>query len=147
MKYLKLGVISAVIFALILFLMSLLIPSKVRISRAVNVHAGRDAVFAMIADTSRWRDWNEMSLDSIKVSVLSDSDYHFETAWEYGGRSIHSGFWLEESANITVVQWYFDMGLKWYPWEKFGSILFDKQFGPPMEQSLNNLQKYFETAR
>lgn len=147
MKYLKLGLISAVIFGLILFLMSLLIPSTVRISRAINIHAQRAVVYPLIADIDRWREWNEMNLDSIQVSVLSDSNYHFETAWEYGGRAIHSGFWLEESANITVVQWYFDIALKWYPWEKFGSIIFDKQFGPLMEQSLHNLQQRVENLR
>ncbi len=147
MKYLKLGLISIVIFGLILFLMSLLIPSTVRISRAVNIHAERAVVYPLIADTSRWRVWNEMSVDSIKVSVLSDSAYRLETAWMYGNREIHSGFRLEESANITVVQWYFDIALKWYPWEKFGSIIFDKQFGPLMEQSLENLQKRVESER
>ena len=141
MKYLKLAFISAVIFGSLLLLMSLLIPSTVRVSRAANIHAGKDAVYAMIADTSRWREWNEMVLDSIKLTILSNKNYHFETSWEYGGRKIHSGFRLEEAANITVVQWYFDMKLKWYPWEKFGSIVFDKQFGPPMEKSLDNLQK------
>jgi hypothetical protein len=34
--------------------------------------------------------------------------------------------------------------LNWTPWEKFGSITFDKQFGTPMEASLNNLKKLME---
>jgi hypothetical protein len=43
-----------------------------------------------------------------------------------------------------VLQWYFDIKLRWYPWEKFGSIVFDKQLGPPMEKSLGNLKKLLE---
>jgi hypothetical protein len=39
------------------------------------------------------------------------------------------------------VQWYFDFEVNWYPWEKFGSILFDRQLGPSMERSLETLKK------
>jgi hypothetical protein len=34
--------------------------------------------------------------------------------------------------------------LKWYPWEKFASIIFDRQLGPYMERSLGNLKKLAE---
>jgi hypothetical protein len=47
-------------------------------------------------------------------------------------------------SDTTVVQWYFDFRLKWYPWEKFGSIVFDQQLGPSMESSLENLRINFE---
>ena len=41
----------------------------------------------------------------------------------------------------TTVQWYFDFHLKWYPWQKFQSIVYDKQLGPEMEASLENLRR------
>jgi hypothetical protein len=42
------------------------------------------------------------------------------------------------------VQWYFDFVFRWYPWEKFSSIVYDKQLGPAMEKSLNNLKDLIE---
>lgn len=146
MRIIKLAIISVIIFSLILFLMSLLIPSQVRISRAINIESSGEAIYNRIADINEWKEWNELAHDSIKITVQSDQKDHFETAWEYNGRTIHSAFWLQESANVTVVQWYFDFSLKWYPWEKFGSIIFDKQFGPPMEKSLKNLKIQMENS-
>ena len=107
-RFFKLAVISFIIFFIFLYLMSLLIPSQVRISRAINIEAPPETVLPLIADTANWKQWNDMSSGTI---------------------------------DITIVQWYFDFRLRWYPWEKFGSITFDKQFGTSMESSLNNLKK------
>lgn len=65
---------------------------------------------------------------------------------ELAGEKVKGEFTLHESANITVVQWYYDFKLKWYPWEKFGSITFDQQLGPVMERSLNKLKKLVENS-
>lgn len=55
-------------------------------------------------------------------------------------------FHLIPAGSVTVVQWYFDFTFKWYPWEKFSSIIYDKQLGPQMEQSLLNLKRLLEKA-
>jgi hypothetical protein len=34
--------------------------------------------------------------------------------------------------------------LRWYPWEKFASLLFEKQYGTQMEAGLNKLKAYLE---
>ncbi len=44
----------------------------------------------------------------------------------------------------TVVEWYFNFHFKWYPWEKLGSMFYDKQLGQVMEKSLINLKNYTE---
>jgi hypothetical protein len=142
----KLGIISAVVFFIILYLMSLLIPSHVRISRAINIDAPLDTIRPYISEIRRWPEWNTMANDKIQVKKVSEQPEVITTRWEYGGRKVTSSFRLEESAGITVVQWYFDFHMKWYPWEKFGSITFDKQFGTPMESSLNNLKKLMENS-
>jgi hypothetical protein len=45
---------------------------------------------------------------------------------------------------ITTVQLYYDFHLKWYPWEKLGSIIYDKQLGPSMEKELRELKASVE---
>lgn len=146
MKILKLALISFVAFFILLYLMSLLIPSYIRISRAINISSPAASVHPFLADTAKWNSWNEAYNGSIHVMVKKSEPTFIESAWTYNERTVESAFRMEESAGVTVVQWYFDFHLKWYPWEKFGSITFDDQFGKPMEQSLNNLKKLIENS-
>jgi hypothetical protein len=146
MRIIKLGIISIIAFAILLFLFSLVIPSHVRISRAVNISAPKEAVYAKIESPVQWKDWNEMAGENIEVEVNAKQPSLITTTWRHKHKAVESSFRFEESANITVVQWYFDFRLRWYPWEKFGSITFDKQFGPVMERSLNNLKKLVENS-
>ena len=161
MRIVKLALISAVVIFGIIFLLSLLIPSTVRVSRAINIDAPVDSVMLRLSDLRTWESWNEMmnnpqyknvqyteksfSADQLKVEVVSVTKDSVITDWhQQGGRDIHSGFATLTASGVTVVQWYFDFKLRWYPWEKIGSIIFDKQLGPPMEKSLNNLKTKLE---
>ena len=40
----------------------------------------------------------------------------------------------------TQLTWNVNTTMKWYPWEKFSSIVSDKILSPFMEQSLDNLK-------
>ena len=161
MRFIKLALISLVVLSLLVLGMSLLIPSHVRISRAINITAPKDSLVLQLSDLRNWKEWNALvnnadmtnssysnnTVTSDKVQVLLKevkADTIF-TQWnQAGGREIASGFTLHVQDNTAVVQWYFDFKLKWYPWEKFGSIIFDKQLGPPMEYSLATLKKLLE---
>jgi hypothetical protein len=138
--------------------MSALLPSHVRISRAINIDASKETVLPHLDDLNNWEQWNEMVRDSsqpkaefekneinsqrLKISLVSSSPDSVRTNWLSGKRSFESGFnLLANNNNTTAVQWYFDIDIKWYPWEKFSSIVLDKQMGPSMEKSLNNLKK------
>jgi hypothetical protein len=147
----------------VIFLISLLIPAHVRISRAINISAPKDSIAFYLSDLRQWQPWNALTnapprtnsryskdgfiSDGLQIQLLHASMDTITTAWRLEtGREIGSGFTLHTVDNTTVVQWYFDFWLKWYPWEKFGSIIFDKQLGPPMEQSLAELKKKLETT-
>jgi len=45
------------------------------------------------------------------------------------------------------VQWQFEQKLKWYPWEKFASLMSDKIMGPMMEANLDELRKLVEKTK
>lgn len=141
LRFFKLAIISFIVFFIFLYLMSLLIPSQVRISRAVNIESSAKNIIPMIADTSNWKRWVAMNTSQIDIKIISSDPEKIVTEWHYRGRTIQSVFNIIPSGDVSVVQWYFDFHLKWYPWEKFGSITFEKQFGIPMETSLNNLKK------
>jgi thiamine kinase-like enzyme len=48
---------------------------------------------------------------------------------------------------LTVVQWQFEQKLKWYPWERLGSMMNDKILGTMMENNLNRLKTLAETKK
>ena len=50
-------------------------------------------------------------------------------------------------SDSATLQWYIDFNLRWYPWEKFASLLFEKSYGAQMEQGLSNLKKIVEKRR
>lgn len=164
MKVVKLGLISLLALFALLFLMSSLLPSQVRISRAVDIQVERGVILGYLDDMRKWKDWNLMVQDSVLtnarydvgmirsdqavIEVKSKDSLGVSTEWTRGNRKVRSRVELTSSSpNSTIVQWYFDIKLKWYPWEKFSSIVFDKQLGPPMEVSLESLKKIAEMPR
>lgn len=163
MRFVKLGLISIVGLFVVIFAISLLIPGHIRVSRAVNIIASKDSIYNQLMDLRHWKQWNELTngagvlsqqysantftSEELTVKLLETRADSITTDWQQKeGRTINSGFNLHTVDNTTVVQWYFDFQLSWYPWEKFGSIIFDKQLGPPMERSLAELKKLLEQA-
>jgi hypothetical protein len=162
MRIVKLAIISLVVFGIMIFTFSLFIPSDVRISRAINVAVPKDSLYRYIADIRTWKNWNDMLTQqdsslgnftensyagkTMKVDLLMATPDSVRTRWQTGSSdAIKSGFNLVQSlSDTTVAQWYFDFHLQWYPWEKFGSIIFDQQLGPAMESSLRKLKDEME---
>ena len=142
MRFIKLGFISIIAFAIILFLLSLLIPSHITVSRAINIHA--DNIERTIADLASWPKWNEMYHDSAKVDIVSATPGMVETVWTYRNKQTQGNFRIIKGEEVSVVQWYFDFKLKWYPWERLGSMMNDKILGTMMENNLNKLKTLAE---
>ena len=158
MRLIKLGLISLVGLSIVILLMSLLIPSTARVSRAITIEAPIDSVYYRVQELDQWERWNmlvqheqQTNLNYSKGSIVSNEmEVRFLSAdsgaiyteWKQKGQEpVHSAFTITASGGATVLQWYFDFKVKWYPWEKFGSIIFDRQMGPPMERSLDKLRK------
>jgi len=162
MRLLKLALISLFLLVLLVVGMALLIPSHVRISRAIDINAGRAEIFKELSDLREWPKWNEFVVDSILQSpVYQQSSIEAEgltitlikasgdtviARWANRQQQLVGGFNIIPSHEQFVVQWYFDFNQRWYPWEKFASIGFDKQYGPLMENSLNLLKKQVEQS-
>jgi len=142
-KIIKLGFISILAFAILITIFSLFIPSYIRISKATDITADKEQIMDQIKDTANWKNWYPWA-DSVQVkseiSDITDSSLVINRK----GRS-ESGFIFHNSglAGTTTVQWYMDVHLRWYPWEKFSSLLLEKRYGPLMEKGLENLKKHF----
>jgi len=164
MRFIKLGIISVVVFAIILSAFSLLLPSTIHISRAIDINAPADSVYNSVSDLSRWRYWYAdssfervsnpstgknatVSFSKTTITINAVSKKEIEATWQTANNSpLTGGFNIipDPTSTITTVQWHFTHKVKWYPWEKFASILSDKALGPFMEKSLENLKQYSE---
>jgi len=161
MKLLKLALISLVIFAVLVLCLSLIFPSHIRVSRAINIEAPQDSVLPLLKDLRHWQAWNEFTLapsatpvsytdssinaEHFHVSKLSEMQDTMRVAWlQQNGRVTTAAFTWYPGEHVIVVQWYFDIHLRWYPWEKFSSLLVENQLGQPMERSLAQLKKLAE---
>ena len=162
MKFIKLVLISLALLMLLVLGMAMLIPSHVRISRAIDVTASRESIMKELGDLREWPSWNAFVVDSIlkspeyteksirsaglTITLQRAAGDTVIAIWKNQHQELVGGFNLIPSHDQFVVQWYFDFYQNWYPWEKFASIGFDKQYGPSMENSLTLLKKRVEQS-
>lgn len=166
MNIIKLGLISFIILFLVVTGISLFIPSHVRISRAINMKAGKEAVMGQLNDPVKWKNWYP-GMDSAHIyyengvakgvsvtgkstaALVITSTGNDEVIAEFrtDRRPVINGWKIiaHPGSDSLTVQWYMDTHLRWYPWEKFASLLFEKSYGPRMEQGLGTLKKIMQT--
>ena len=168
MRYLKLAIISFIFFALIFTIISLFIPSHIRITKAINIRARKDSVMAMIKDPSRWKRWypgldtaevlyveghaQGLKLDKGPIAssyILIDKQDPDEITADFIGykrKPIVYGWKAFDypSGDSVSLQWYMDFHLRWYPWEKFRSLFIESSNGPTMMKGLANLKGLVE---
>jgi hypothetical protein len=165
MGIIKLGFISLIVFALVITGISLFFPSHIRISKATEINASRDSILKQINDAANWKQWypgadtmellitdgkaKGLLLDNlqgvISISNISDSAVVAAIAGPAIRETITGWNIFDGSTpNMIVVQWYMDFHLRWYPWEKFSSLLLEKRYGPMMQQGLDKLKNFLE---
>lgn len=149
MRLLKLVFISIIAFSVLILAISLLIPAHIRISRAVDILAAKNRVLPYVQDLRRWSDWNQYVKENAgkySIRVIQASDSLVLADWDAKNNHFQSGMAVIEARPGTVtVQWYFDFDIPWYPWEKIASIVYDKQMGPVMDESLVKLKQLVES--
>ena len=151
MRILKLGLISMIFLFGLITLMSLLIPSHIRISRATNLAPGAEHILNQIADTSLWKIWHPAFRDSgkgerarpIYRKPVSQNSEEFVCLVQQGSSRPVTNGWKIYSTNpgdSLALQWYMDFQLSWYPWQKFGSLFYESAYGTMMEEGLTRLK-------
>lgn len=171
MRLIKLALLSFIFLFLLVTGISLFVPSHVIISRAINIGADRDSIMAQIKDAAKWKNWHP-GLDSAQLLVvngkvegvvLDASDIKrpvtiFITRTDTN--EVTAQFWPKKMRPVTntwrtitypdkdsvTVQWSMDFHLRWYPWEKFGSLMLEKSHGAKMEQGLTSLKKLLQSS-
>jgi hypothetical protein len=170
MRIIKFILISIIFLFIVLTGLSLLFPANMRVSRSVSVAIPREKVYAVLSDLRTWDQWNGFirgtpltgksfsSPSAGKGAMLrsdqlviteggSDSnDLRFD--WDQRkGRRFEGGFSLAPTPRDSLsIQYWFDFHFRWYPWEKLGFFVYDRQWGPVMEETLDSLKLYLENS-
>jgi hypothetical protein len=170
MRIIKFLFISVLVLFGVLMALSLLFPSRLRMSRAINVAAPREKIDAAIGDLHQWEHWNRfisatpltnrsfstpasgvgafLHSDQLSLTVTAAAPDSMKLDWSLSnGKHFEGGFNILQSGgdSITIQSW-FDFHFRWYPWEKLGILVYDKNFGPGMEESLSDLKQYLEKS-
>ncbi len=164
MRVIKLGLISIVVFALLITGFSLFFPSNIRISKAIDINASKDSIMFQISNIENWKNWfpgadsaelimkdgeikgiRTLNKQQLIVNEITDSTV-LAISKNPGFKDGKSGWNFIPAAvpNTITIQWYMDFHLHWYPWEKFSSLLLEKRYGPLLEIGLSNLKKLLE---
>ncbi|WP_300598854.1 SRPBCC family protein [Niabella sp.] len=162
MKYIKLLIFSAVILLLTITGVTLLLPSHVRVSRAVNLYAGNDSVLNQVSDLAKWKNWYpgfdtlelkdavvengrviRASVKNIQLQVINTTDSLVTVQMKKGTQPVRNSWKLIRYAHSDslTLQNYMEFDFKWYPWERFSGLLLDGSYGRIMEQGLRQLKE------
>src|SRR5665647_160654 len=170
MRLIKAFLVGVTGLFIIITLFSLVIPSQVRVSRAVvinNTNSGE--VYQQIAHFENWKKWHPIfTIDSAKLYwdapaiAGKDSGCHIMHRQQDIIISLQSAdsnsikFLLQAKGENDIendivitplpsqqsvqVEWRAITKLHWYPWEKFYGIFIDKLTGTGYEVALNGLK-------
>jgi hypothetical protein len=152
MRILKLAFISFLFFAALLFLMSLLIPSRVRISKAINLAYADSLVLQQVSDTSQWRRWHPLAQagriqQQTLVKKIETDTLVVMNLTHAAGSNITNSWALHRfgATDSLTLQWYMDFKLSYLPWHRFSSLFYEATYGRMMEQGLQNLKQQAAT--
>lgn len=153
LKPLRFIIIGILLLFLVSLGVSLLIPSKINISRAIDIQADKDSIYPLVINPEKWSLWNPIFSDNNRLNYksiniipisITDSMLLFRLD-QKGKREVTNGWhFYVGRPGTTTVQWFMTFTLKWYPWEKLKSLFFENAYGPLMEQGLNNLKNRTE---
>lgn len=169
MRFLKLAVISLLLFFLLFTFIGLLMPSSVTVGRSETIHASIDSVRFYTNNLSHWKYWlngadtayfkqltkntitenSKIKLGTYTITLIKNDTKYITTLWQ--GKNTKEQLnriqlYYNSNEITTTVNWSFEQRLNWYPWERLGAMLHDKILGPSMEVSLYKLKQVVEKS-
>jgi hypothetical protein len=175
MRLIKFVFVGFTCLFIVITLISLLLPSEVKVSRAVVISAPEDKIYDDIADLKNWKNWHpSFQADSIVISYSSPSFgkgaycnilYHFQqTHLQITDADSSSVKFLSQlngandidneiriipvkEFNSYQVEWRAITKLRWYPWDKFYGIFIDKLTAQGYQNALDDLKDSLEKIK
>ena len=172
MRIIKFALLGLVVLFIVSTVLSLMLPSTIRVARVVNVPLSkRPQVYSAVNDLKAWKGWNDfvyaasltnvrysspsagagafMQSDQLRIDERQADSSGVQLNWEmFNGKQFAGGFqFLYPNQDSLTVQWWFEFHFRWYPWEKLTVFVYDRKLGPMMEESLGALQRFVENPR
>lgn len=173
MRFIKAFLFGITGLFIVITLLSLLITSNVRVSRASVINnTSIDKPYQQVADLKNWKNWHPIFKTGVAAinfgnvtvgkNAVCDIVYNSKTTHlvitdidsssikfilqSPGENDIENGinFTPLTSAKEIRVEWRALTKLHWYPWEKVYAIFIDKITGPGYDAALNNLKDFIE---
>lgn len=169
MRLLKQIVFSFIVFSLIILFISLVLPSRIRVSKSILTPISKEHVMRSLLNVSDWKNWNPILQDSsIAYEIFSPTEVRWKTEngisnsialKQYAPDSVltfivsdnkqvfSSGFTVvsnKQDTSLTKVEWWIDEKIKWYPWEKFYGLFSESFRETYMENNLKLFKSHIE---
>jgi hypothetical protein len=100
-------------------------------------------VLQLIRDTTKWNQWypgfDTLQSQGAAISFQPSENNKVNVEFRKGdSRPIISTWQIipYTTTDSITVQWYMHFKLRWYPWEKFGSLLYDRAYGQQMKRGI-----------
>lgn len=149
MRIVKFGLLSIIFLFILLTLISLLFPSHVRLSKAINLPNERQRIFTLLKNDTAWhpayRDSSSAkTFAAMQKKTVEQTDSTYVVQLQKTGRKpVVSGWRLYgvPAADSLTLQWYMDFNLGVFPWQKFSSLFYEHTYGEMMAKGLANLKE------
>ncbi len=167
MSFIRFIIFLVAVF-IIIFLLALLLPSKVTVAKSVEINASHDAVKNEVVNFEEWEKWYPAFKDQ-SVTVIKNSPKEniisSVTLKDSGGKTIllnlvdtsknkiqinvesasstkvqYEFLLIPKLNNQTQLTWDVNIDLGWYPWKRIEGIFFDKFSGSQYESALADLK-------
>ena len=173
MRFIKAFLFGITGLFIVITLLTLLITSNVRVSRATVINnTSIDKIYQQIVDLKNWKNWHPIFKTGAAVINFTNTTVGKNAACDivYNNKTTHllitnidtasvkftlqstGENYIENSINFTQlnaakdirVEWRALTKLHWYPWEKIYAIFIDKISGPGYDAALNGLKDFIE---
>lgn len=156
MKLIRLLLISFFLLGLLITAISSLFPSTVIVSRAIEISATPSDISYFAADLQHWNEWmsewkeNKVNfkdgtalIGTQTITPVQKTDSSVQYYWVATGQAPYKVQieWLPLQEGNYVIHWSFEQHVRWYPWEKFQTLLNEKLLGYKMEIELAHLKE------
>lgn len=169
MKLIKQVFVGFLGLAVLLFLLSLPLPSRINISKSVLVNKPAPIVATALKNIQDWKEWNPLLQDSGaryqydgiskvswrakdgKLNQIELKPYTVDSIYALittnNKQAFESGFSIVANTDgneYTKVDWWIREDLGWYPWEKFYGLFSESLKESYLENTLQAFKRHLE---
>jgi len=152
----------------VIFLLSLFLPSRVTVAKTIDINASAETVKQQIIDFYQWKNWYPAFKESnimVVKNAVSDSSLGSVTLIDVKGKKTtfiladtaqnkinikvqsssltavdYQFLLIHKTDNQTELTWNISVHMGWYPWKKIQGIFLDKFTGDQYVAAMKDLK-------